>query len=44
MTSWKVDVKDEQAFRIEDEVTEDSGEQIEVKQYPCDECEYYVNT
>ena len=33
---------DEQDFRIEDEVTEDSAEQIEAKQYPCDECEYNV--
>ena len=35
-------VKDEQNFRIEDEVTEDSAKQIEVKEYSCDECEYYV--
>ena len=27
-------------FEIEDEVTEDSVEQIEAKQFPCDECEY----
>ena len=35
-------VKDEQNFRIEDEVTEDSAKQMEVKEYSCDECEYYV--
>ena len=27
-------------FEIEDEVTEDSVEQIEAKQFPCGECEY----
>jgi|TARA_B110000977_G_scaffold117299_1_gene151508 hypothetical protein len=36
------EVLDEHNFRIEEEVTEDIGEQIEVKQYPCDECEYFV--
>ena len=28
--------------KVQDEVTDDSVKQIEVKQYPCDECEYYV--
>ena len=40
------DAQDEQDFRIEDEVTEDSAEQIEAKQYPRDQCEYdakYLN-
>ena len=27
-------------FEIKDEVTEDSVEQIEAKQFPCDGCEY----
>ena len=36
------EVLDEHNFRIEDEVTEDIGEQIEVKQYQCGECEYHV--
>ena len=36
------DVLDEQDFRLEDEVTEDSTEQIEPKQFPCEEGEYYA--
>ena len=28
--------------QIEDKVTEDSAEQIVVKQYSCEECEFYV--
>ena len=36
------DVQDEQDFRLEDEVTEDSTEQIEPKQFPCEEGEYYA--
>ena len=30
-------------FEIGDEVTEDSVEQIEAKQFQCDECEYDAN-
>ena len=37
-----VDVQDEQDFRLEDEVTEDSTEQIDPKQFPCEESEYYA--
>ena len=40
------DVQDEQDSIIGDEVTEDSTEQLEPKQYPCDECKYdakYLN-
>ena len=36
------DVQDEQDLRLEDEVTEDSTEQIEPKQFPCEESEYYA--
>ena len=35
-------VQDEQDLRIDYEVTADSMEQKEAKQYPCDECEYNV--
>ena len=41
MTKVKVN-EDKQDFRIEDEVTKDSAEQIEVKQYQFDECEYDI--
>ena len=34
--------QDEQDLRVDYEVTADSMEQIEAKQYPCDECEYNV--
>ena len=36
------DVQDEQDFRLEDEGIEDSTEQIEAKQFPCEEGEYYA--
>ena len=36
------DVLDEQDFRLEDEVIEDSAEQIEPKEFPCEEGEYYA--
>jgi hypothetical protein len=36
------DVLDEQDFRLEEEVTEDSTEQIEPEQFPCEEGEYYA--
>ena len=36
------DLLDEQDLRIDYKVTADSMEQIEAKQYPCDECEYNV--
>ena len=36
------DVLDEQDFRPHDEVNEDSTEQIEPKQFPCEEGEYYA--
>ena len=40
----KLTVDDEQDFRLEDEVTEDGigTEQIEPKQFPCQEGEYYA--
>ena len=36
------DVQDEQDFRLECEVIEDSTEKIEAKQCPCEEGEYYA--
>ena len=36
------DVQDEQDFRLEDEGIEDSTEQIETKQFPSEEGEYYA--
>ena len=42
LQSSQLMVQDEQDLRIDNEVTADTMEQIEVKQYPCDECEYNV--